>query len=208
MPSATSRATAGATIARSSSPRVPASPACGLSPATASRGCAIPKRVARSRATIRPVSTTSSLESCLEDFAQRQVDCHRHDSEFRGPQHHHRAQRLAGRFLHQLGEKFSVAGLGKSPIVEHVLGDRIGDDGRCRPRHDVGDRAADRSDGGRRAGSIRPAGLGADTRRRAVRPGAPRETSAAADIGVTVAIGTSRPSRSARRARKFGSATI
>ena len=37
-------ATAGATTARSSSPSAPSSPACGFRPASARRGCAMPKR--------------------------------------------------------------------------------------------------------------------------------------------------------------------
>ncbi len=61
----------------------------------------------------------------LEDFPQRQMDRHRHDGELRRPQHHHRPQRLAGRLLHQLGQEFGMAGLGKAPIVEHVLGDGL-----------------------------------------------------------------------------------
>ena len=60
IPSALSRSTAGRTTVRSSSPSAPCSPACGLRPATARRGCAIPKRSRRSWATIRPVVVTSS----------------------------------------------------------------------------------------------------------------------------------------------------
>ena len=55
-----------------------------------------------------------------------------------------------------------MAGLGETPIVEHVLGHRIGDDGGSKTGHDVGCGAADRGHGGRRAGSIRAAGRGSD----------------------------------------------
>ncbi len=48
MPSARSCAIAGAMISMSSRPMAPPSPACGLSPATASRGFAMPKRGVRS----------------------------------------------------------------------------------------------------------------------------------------------------------------
>ena len=55
----------GRTIAQSSSPSAPSSPACGLRPATASRGRAMPKRSRRSRATMRPVSTIRSRGQLL-----------------------------------------------------------------------------------------------------------------------------------------------
>ena len=161
MPSATSRATAGATIARSSSPSVPASPACGLSPAIASRGRAMPKPRGKIVRDDAPGFDHEFGREMLEDFPQRQMDRHRHDREFRRPQHHDRPQRLAGRFLHQPRQELGMSGFGEAPIVKHVLGNRIGDDGRRRARHDVGDRAADRSDRGGRAGAVRPARLGA-----------------------------------------------
>ena len=171
MPSATSRATAGATMVRSSSPSVPFSPACGLSPATASRGRGMRNRTVRSRATIRPVSTIKLGRKMPKISLQRQVDRHRHDGKLRRPQHHHRPQRLPGRLAHQRGQEFGVAGLGKSPIVEHVLGHRIGDDGRGRARQDVGHRAANRGDGRRSARSVGAAGLGGHARHRSATTG-------------------------------------
>ena len=162
MPSACSRATAGATMAASSSPSAPSSPACGLSPATARRGRAMPKRAVRSRATMRPVSTIEVGGQVRHHLAQRQMDGHRHHRKLRRPQHHHRPHRLAGRFRGEPGQEFGVARLGKARAVEHVLGDRIGDQrGGVAGQH-VGDRAADRGDRRRRAASVGLAGRGGD----------------------------------------------
>ena len=55
----------------------------------------------------------------------------------------------------ELGEKFGVAGFGKARTIEHVLGDRIGDDRRGAAGQHIGDRAADRGDCRRRAASRR-----------------------------------------------------
>ena len=104
------------------------------------------------------------------------------------------------------GQELGMAGLGETPIVEHVLGHRVGDDGGGQSGHDVGDGTADRGYGCRRAGSIRPAGRGGDwnidgdNRKRGA-------NTAAAVRGVTVAIGASNPRCSARDFRKSGSAT-
>ena len=162
MPSARNCSTAGATTARSSSPSVPSSPACGFSPASARRGRAMPKRSRRSRATIRPVSTIRSVVSRARHVAHRQVNGHRHDGKLGRPQHHHRMRRASGVLLRELGEKFGVAGLGEAGAVEHRLGDRIGDDRVRAPGEHVGDRAADRRDRGRRARGVRVARLGGD----------------------------------------------
>ena len=175
MPSATSRATAGATIARSSSPSVPSSPACGLSPAIASRGRAMPKCARQVMRHDAAGFDNQFGRKLLEDVLERQMDCHRNDRKFRRPQHHHRPQRLAGRFLHQLGQKFGVAGLGEAPTVKHVLGDRIGDYRGGRARQHVGNRAANRGDGRRRARPVRAAGFGAHRRHRWQQPEARRE---------------------------------
>jgi hypothetical protein len=74
MPSALRRSTAGRTTVRSSSPSAPSSPACGLSPAMARRGRAMSKRSRRSRATMRPVSTTRpSLSRAVTSFSARWI---------------------------------------------------------------------------------------------------------------------------------------
>ncbi|GAA0596633.1 hypothetical protein GCM10009416_38680 [Craurococcus roseus] len=57
IPIARSVATAGATMARSSVPSVPPSPACGLSPATARRGAPIPKSRRNAAAVVLAAST-------------------------------------------------------------------------------------------------------------------------------------------------------
>ena len=111
---------------------------------------------------MRPVSTMRSLVSRADHVLERQMDGDRHDRELRRPQHHHRMDGDAGQALGELGQIFGVAGLGEAGAVEHVLGDRIGDDGGGDAGADIGDRAADRGDRGRRARCVRAAGLGGD----------------------------------------------
>src|SRR6185312_4642028 len=71
-------------------------------------------------------------------------------------------QRFAGALLDQACQELGVAGLGKTGFVQHVLGDRIGDDRRRLGRQHVGDGSADRRDRRRRTRSIRAAGTGGD----------------------------------------------
>ncbi len=141
-----------------------------------------------------------------DDLAQRQMDGDRHDRELGRPQHHHRLRGDAGRLLRQLGEIFGVAGLGEARAIEHVLGDRIGDDGGGRAGDDVGDRAADRGDRRRRARRVRTAGLGGDAHadvddRQRARERAPPPPPARPPRSAT-----SGASRSARATTKSGSA--
>ena len=95
-----------------------------------------------SRATMRPVSTISSRRQRVEHVAQRHMDRHRHDGEFGRPQHHHRHAPPCRSRAGELGQKFGVAGIGKAGAVEHVLGDRIGDDGGGTAGEHVGDGAS------------------------------------------------------------------
>ena len=97
----------------------------------------------------------------LKDFPKREVNCDRHDRELWRPQHHDRPQCLARRFPHQRCQKLRVTGFGKSPIVEDVLGDGVGDDRRGRSRHDIRNRAANGGHSGRGARTIRMTWLGA-----------------------------------------------
>ncbi len=94
-----------------------------------------------------------------DHVAQRQVDGDRHHGEFRRPQHHHRMHRHAGVFLGELGEIFGMSRLGEARAVEHVLGDRIGDDRARRAGLHVGDGAADGGDRDRRARCVGAAWL-------------------------------------------------
>ena len=55
-----------------------------------------------------------------------------------------------------------MARLGKAGPVEHIFGDRIGDHGGGMAGQHIGDRAADRGNGRRRAGGIGLAGRGGD----------------------------------------------
>src|SRR5215831_14844347 len=102
MPPAVSAATAGATMARSSSPsmRVEAG-----------------DRQARPGETEAPVQIAGHDSSSLDDefdrklfeyLSKRQVDRYRHHRQFRRPQHHHGPQHFARGFLDQLSEKFGV----------------------------------------------------------------------------------------------------
>ena len=62
----------------------------------------------------------------------------------------------------KLGEILGVSGLGEAGAVEHVLGDRIGDDRAGGAGADVGHGAVDGGERRRRARLIRSARLGAD----------------------------------------------
>ncbi len=88
-----------------------------------------------------------------EDFdrpAQRQMDGHRDDSQFRAGQHHDRDDAGAG----QLGQIFGVAGMAKPGPIEGVLVDRIGHDRRRPPGTNVGDGGVDRADDRRHVGGV------------------------------------------------------
>ena len=95
----------------------------------------------------------------------------------------------------ELAEKFRVPRFGKAGAVEHVLGDGVGDNSRCRAIEHVGNRGADRRDRRRRAGLIGKRLVrqspGGRFRRRAVRWRMPR----VASPGASVAIMTDAPSR-------------
>ena len=108
-------------VSISSRPMVPCSPACGLRPATARRGCAMPKSRASAAAAMRPAATMRSVRQRAQRLAQRLVDRHRHHAQS-GAHQHHRDRRAA-----QLGEIFGVAGMRKAGGVERLFLDRIGD---------------------------------------------------------------------------------
>ena len=95
-----------------------------------------------------------------EDFAQRQMDRHRHDRQLGRPQHHDRPLPLAGRLLRQRRQKFGLPRLGETPAVEDILRHRTGNHGGGGAGEDVGDRAAQRRDGGGRARPIGTTRLG------------------------------------------------
>ena len=85
-----SASTAGRTIASSSAPSMPSSPACGLSPATASRGSAMPKRRRGRARRSRPCVTMRSRRQGTRHIRERDVDRDRHDPQLRPGEHHHR----------------------------------------------------------------------------------------------------------------------
>ena len=97
-----------------------------------------------------------------DDVLERKVDGDRHHCELGRPQHHHRPDSRAGRFLDQLTEIFGVSGLGKARAIEDVLGNRIGHDRGRRPGADIGHRAANGRKRRRRARLIRMARFCAD----------------------------------------------
>ena len=79
IPSARAAATAGAITSRSSRPNMPFSPACGFSPATATRGSAIPKdrvaacarRIARISASGVTARTASASDRWIDTSSTR-----------------------------------------------------------------------------------------------------------------------------------------
>ena len=64
-------------------------------------------------------------------------------------------QRLARARRREIGEEFGVAGIAEAGVVEHLLGDRRGDDRRGAPGEDVADGAVDRFDDARRVPGVR-----------------------------------------------------
>jgi len=61
--------------------------------------------------------------------AQGKVDRDRHHAQAGAGQHHHRSCAVA----RKLGQEFGVPRMGESGLVEHLLVDRIGDQGACLP---------------------------------------------------------------------------
>ena len=133
------------------------------------------------------------------------MDGDRHHRKLGRPQHHHRLRRDPGQVLGQLGEILGMAGLGEARAIEHVLGDRIGDDRASRAGADVGHRATDRCDRRRCARLIGMAGS-AVTATPVSTTGSAVLNAAAAPAGSTAAIGRPGAIRSARRVRNCGSA--
>ena len=122
----------------------------------ARRGRAMPKRSARSRATMRPVSTIRSVLSAPGTSASGRwmvtgTTASSGDHSI-----------ITGRTALPVVSAASLArysvwpGSAKAGAVEHVLGDRVGDDGRGAAGDHVGDGAADGGDRGRCA-RLRPA---------------------------------------------------
>ena len=156
-------------------PIAPSSPACGLRPATASRG----------RGDAEPLAQVARHDPAgLDDQLGRQrsghrgkrdVDGHRDHGERLAPQHHHRMRRRRAR-LAASAARYSVwPGMAKPACVEHVLGDRVGDErGRARPRGRA-DRRLDRFEGRRGARRVGLARADATAERGAARQGSGRE---------------------------------
>ena len=104
-------------------------------------------------------------------------------------------------------QEFGVARFGKARSVEHVLGDRIGDDGRGVAGQDVADRAADRRNRRRRA---RPSGRPGSAVTAISRPttGNADANASIAEAGVTVRDRSVEAERGGTAAQKFSSATM
>lgn len=82
----------------------------------------------------------------MRNIAQRDMDRRRHDGEFLRPQHHHGTICAAIMARGQRREKFRVAGMREAGGVEHMLGDRIGDERARLAANDEFHSALDRSD--------------------------------------------------------------
>ena len=133
MPSRAQRRDRGRDDAASSRPSAPLSPACGLSPATASRGCAMPKRRRRSRSTIR-----AGLDDQLRREARRapaRSGTWTVTGTTASASHHSIITGCGGvrPARRQRRQELGVAGMGEAGLVEHVLRDRVGDEAP-RPR--------------------------------------------------------------------------
>ena len=141
MPSARAACTAGAITCTSSTPNRPPSPACGLRPATATRGRVAPK--ASAAACGDADRRQHGVEGHrLDRLAQRHVDRHQHRLQLVVGEHHaHRRQRAArGRErLQHLG----VAGIGDAGGGEGFLVDRRRDQALASPRCTRRDRLLD-----------------------------------------------------------------
>ena len=168
-PSPRRRLTAGATMVWSSVPNEPSSPACGLRPDTARRGRAIPKWDFKPGCRDTRRRDDQVARKLSQRLAQRDMNGDRHDGKRRRPQHHDGLRRGIAR-RGKFGKIFGMTGMAKTGTVEHVLGNRIGDD-RARPaRHDVAYRLADRGQGRAGTAVIGVTGLGGCDRDRWRRP--------------------------------------
>ena len=81
---------------------------------------------------------------------------HGHDRQLFAPEHHHRVIGFSAALGGKSGEKLRMAGMPEAGLVEHVLGDGIGHDGRCRARANQAHRRLDGFDDGWRIGRIGP----------------------------------------------------
>ena len=145
-------------MVRSSMPSAPPSPACGLSPATASRGRGRANRRLRSLGDDPPGLDDHLFGERVGHVAERDVDRHRHRPELGPGEHHHRTGGEAGPGGRQRSEELGVAGMAEAGGVERLLADRIGDQSRGVAGADVADGARNRLDDGggiRRIGSPR-----------------------------------------------------
>ena len=199
MPSARSFSTAGRTMAPSSGPSMPSSPACGLRPATARRGLPMPKRLRRSR---------GNRSSCVDDplgcqfrghSRERDVDSDWHNAQPRSGQHHDRHRSDAEQLLAQRAEKLRMSRERKSDVAQRLFLDRIGHDGRGRSGAHHLNGCPDRCDDGvgclrSRFGPVTP-----EPEARPRRHGSASGNASRASAGATLAVGISTPSGCARR---------
>ena len=128
-PSARSRRSAGTMIRASSSPIAPPSPACGLSPATASRGRAMPKSRRSASATIRACAHDACSAPAAAAPRPAAMCTVSGTTRSDGPGQHHHRPCAAG----ELGQELGVAGKAEAGGVERRLVDRVGDHGRGGP---------------------------------------------------------------------------
>ena len=194
-PRRASRATTGAITSISSRPIAPPSPACGLSPATAMRGAAIPKSAVE-RAVGDPQRRLEERRGQRPRHRrQRDVDRHRHHPEAGRRQHHHRQGSAA-----QVREELGMPREGEAGAVDQrLLVDRVGAERQRGAAADQLDPARDDRD--RRRGVRRVGAPGRRRVRQRVRraPAAPRAATAAASPGAAIA-----RSGTPRRAAELG----
>ncbi len=182
----------------------PSSPAWGLRPAIASRGCFEAEALNEITRHDAPGLTISSVVSVgTTDVNGRWIVTGTTASSGAHSIITARAGFLR-RFGRKLGEIFGVARFGKSGTIEHVLGDRIGHQSCGVACNDVLNSHVDGGEGGRCAACIRCAGFAGDLHA-AVDDGKRTGKYVGCFRGVAILIGRSTCSRWARRARYSGS---
>ena len=117
---------AGAMTSVSSVPIRPPSPACGLRPATAMRGEAMPKSWVSAAAGDAHGLDDQGARQRARHGGERDVHRDRHDLQLVGHQHHD-GLRSAGSAVaqRQLGQELGVAGVGQLGPVERALDDGV-----------------------------------------------------------------------------------
>lgn len=118
----------GRMIASSSRPSAPFSPACGLSPAIASRGRSSPKARVQISRRYHAGAIDEVWRQLIRHVLQRDVDRDGDGAQLRPGKQHDRQDGLPRRLLGKVRQVFRMAGKAEAGIVKNRLGDRVGYD--------------------------------------------------------------------------------